>query len=381
LTRRILISCGEASGDLYAAELVRELRGLDDSIECFGLGGERLAQAGAELLVTLDQVSVIGLVEVLAKIPTLWRARKTLLEAAAVRRPDAAVLIDFSGFNLRLAKKLKKIGIPIVYYVSPQVWAWRRGRVRTIRDTASRMIVIYPFEEEFYLSEGVPVSFVGHPGVDLVRPTEARTSFFRRTGGDPERPFVAILPGSRRRELELHLPILARTVELMTAKKPNLDMLVLKAPTIDKEEIVAGLGGVGSRVQVVEDATYEGLAYAGVAIVASGTATVEAALSGTPMVVVYRVGRLSYRLGRPFVRVPHFAMVNLIAGKTVVPELIQDDMTPEAITRHVLDLIENPAAADAMKKELAKVKARLGEGGASRRAAEEVIKIIGGPKM
>jgi lipid-A-disaccharide synthase len=380
VTRRILISCGEASGDLFAAELVRELARLDDSVECFGLGGERLAQAGAELLVTLDKVSVIGLVEVLGKIPALRRARDTLLEAAAARRPEAAVLIDFSGFNLRLAKKLKKMGIPIVYYVSPQVWAWRRRRVRTIRDTASKMLVIYPFEEDFYRSEGVPVCFVGHPIVDLVRLREDRSRFCERVGVDPNRTLVAIMPGSRPREIEIHLPILARALELIAAKRSDLDILVLKASTIDKDELLAGLGRVGPWVHVVEDATYEGLAYASVAVVASGTATVEAALSGTPMVVVYRVGRLSYRLGKPFVHLPHYAMVNLIARKTVVPELIQDDMTPEAIAHEALDLIESPAAADAMRNELAEVKARLGGGGASARAAEEVINVINATK-
>lgn len=378
MTRRILISCGEASGDLYAAELVRALQRLDETVECFGLGGDRLAQAGTQLLVTLDEVSVIGLVEVLGKIPALRRARDTLLGAAAARRPDAAVLIDFSGFNLRLAKKLKKMGIPIVYYVSPQVWAWRRRRVRTIRATAEKILVIYPFEEDFYRREGVPVRFVGHPIVDLVRPREDRSSFCDRVGVDPDRPLVAIMPGSRRREIELHLPILAKALELMVERRPDLDIVVLKAFTINKDEILAGLGRVAPRVHMAEDATYEGLAYASVAVVASGTATVEAALSGTPMVVVYRVGRLSYRLGKPLVRVPHYAMVNLIAQQAVVPELMQDEMTPEAITAKVLELIESPTAVNAMKNELAKVKARLGGGGASGRAAEEVMGVIDG---
>jgi lipid-A-disaccharide synthase len=370
------LSCGEASGDLYASELVRELRKRDGTVECFGLGGERLAQAGAELLVTLDDVTVIGLVEVLGKIPALRRAKDTLLEAATARRPDVAVLIDFSGFNLRLAKKLNALGIPILYYVSPQVWAWRRRRVRTIREIAEKMLVIYPFEEDLYRAEGVPVRFVGHPLVDLVRPREDRSSFCERVGLDPDRPLVAIMPGSRRREIEIHLPVLAAALRQMAEKRPELQFVVLKAPTINKDAIVAGMGEAPPRVHVVKDSTYEGLAHAAVAVVASGTATVEAALSGIPMVVVYRVGRLSYRLGIPFVRVPYYAMVNLIAGKAVVPELMQDEMTPEAVASAALELIENPAAADAMRSELAKVKARLGGGGASGRAAEEVMNVI-----
>jgi lipid-A-disaccharide synthase len=376
VTRRILLSCGEASGDLYASELLRELRKRDETIECFGLGGDRMARAGAEVLVTLDEVSVIGLVEVLGKLPALRRARDRLLEEATARRPDVAVLIDFSGFNLRFAKKLEARDVPIVYYVSPQVWAWRRGRLRTIRRTAEKMLVIYPFEEAFYRDEGVPVRFVGHPIVDLVRPREDRSSFCERVGLEPDRPLVAIMPGSRRREIELHLPVLADALRLMAEKRPELEFVVLKAPTINEEAILSRMAEAGPRVHVVEDSTYEGLAYASCAVVASGTATVEAALSGTPMVVVYRVSWLSYRLGRPFVRVPHFSMVNLIANKAVVPELIQDDMTPDGVARRALELIEDPTAAKTMRGELAEVKARLGGGGASGRAAEEVMNVI-----
>jgi lipid-A-disaccharide synthase len=376
VTRRILLSCGEASGDLYASELLRELRKRDETIECFGLGGDRMARAGAEVLVTLDEVSVIGLVEVLGKRPALRRARDRLLEEATARRPDVAVLIDFSGFNLRFAKKLEARDVPIVYYVSPQVWAWRRGRLRTIRRTAEKMLVIYPFEEAFYRDEGVPVRFVGHPIVDLVRPREDRSSFCERVGLEPDRPLVAIMPGSRRREIELHLPVLADALRLMAEKRPELEFVVLKAPTINEEAILSRMAEAGPRVHVVEDSTYEGLAYASCAVVASGTATVEAALSGTPMVVVYRVSWLSYRLGRPFVRVPHFSMVNLIANKAVVPELIQDDMTPDGVARRALELIEDPTAAKTMRGELAEVKARLGGGGASGRAAEEVMNVI-----
>lgn len=367
------MSCGEASGDLYAAELVQELGNLDSQVECFGLGGDRLARAGAELLVTLDEISVIGLVEVLEKLPALYRARNKLVDAARQRRPDAAVLIDFSGFNLRLAKSLKALGIPVVYYVSPQVWAWRRGRLRAIRDRVDKMLVILPFEEPLYRAEGVPVRFVGHPLVDLARSREDRASFCKRWGLSPEKPIVAVLPGSRRREIELHLPVLARAADRMLKTRSDLQFVVLKAPTVESAEIQSGLGKAAERMSIAERSTYAGLAHAAVAIVASGTATVEAALMETPMVVVYRVGSLSYLLGKPFVRVPHYAMVNLIAGKALVPELIQRDMTEETVASHALELIEDEALAGAMRQGLEEVKARLGGGGASRRAAEEVI--------
>ncbi len=375
MSRRIFVSCGEASGDLYAAALLGELRKLDRDVECFGLGGDQLAQAGAELLVTLDEISVIGLVEVLEKLPALHRAKKKLLEAVRQRRPDAAVLIDFSGFNLRLGRSLKALGIPIVYYVSPQVWAWRRGRVKAIREIVDKMLVILPFEEEFYRREGVPVRFVGHPLRDMVRPQEDRQSFCKKSGLDSERPIVAVLPGSRRREIGLHLPILARSIEMMMDERPELQFLVVQAPTISRAQILSGLGEVAEQVQILAGSADEGLAHASVAIVASGTATVEAAICGTPMVVVYRTSQLSYFLGKPFVRVPHYAMVNLIAGKRLVPELMQDEMTDRAVAHETLQLIDNASAAGAMRQGLEEVKARLGESGASRRAAEEVMAI------
>lgn len=372
---QVLLSCGEASGDLYASELVRELRKLDHGVECFGIGGEKLAGAGAELQVRLEDISVIGLVEVLGKLPALWRARNRLVEEARRRRPGVAVLIDFSGFNLRLAQKLHAQGIPILYYVSPQVWAWRRRRVRTLRETAKKMLVILPFEEAFYRSEGIPVTFVGHPLVDLVRSREDRSTFCKRLELDPDRPLVALLPGSRHREIELHVPVLAAAVERMRSKRPDLQFVVLKAPTIPLSEIEDRLSGTAPPVRIVEGRNHEGLAHAAVSLVASGTATVEAALCGAPMVVVYRVGKLSYLLGKPFVRVPHYAMVNLIAEKAVVPELMQDEMTGEAIAAKALEILEDPVAAEAMRQGLAEVKARLGGGGASRRAAQEVMAV------
>jgi lipid-A-disaccharide synthase len=375
VTRRILISCGEASGDFYASALVEELRKLDPEVSCFGIGGDQLAGAGAELLVTLDEISVIGLVEVIEKLPALLRARGTLEEAARQRRPDVAVLIDFSGFNLRLGRSLKALGIPIVYYVSPQVWAWRRGRVKVIREIVDKMLVILPFEEDFYRREGIPVRFVGHPLVDVVKPREDRSRFFETVGLHPDRPVVAVLPGSRKREIELHLPILIKAMKMMLVERAELQFLVLEAPTIRREEIQSRLGGLTEQIPVISDSTYEGLAHATAAIVASGTATVEAALCGTPMVVVYRTSKLSYMLGKPFVQVPHYAMVNLIAKRRLVPEIIQDDLTDKAVVQETLHLLEDTSAADAMRQGLEDVKARLGEGGASHRAAQEVIAI------
>jgi len=376
VTRQILLSCGEASGDLYCSELARELKRIEPGIQCFGLAGAASARAGVELLVRLEQVSVIGLVEVVAKLPALRRALSTLVDAAARRRPAAAVLIDFSGFNLRLGRRLKALGVPVVYYVSPQVWAWRAGRIRTIKNTVDRMLVILPFEEALYQSAGVPVRFVGHPLVDLVRPREDRSSFLGRLGLDPARLLVVVMPGSRRSELALHLPILVQATERLDAARPDLQFLFLKAPTVDSAAF-RPVEAASARVRIAEAVNYEALAHAAVAVVASGTATVEAALSDTPMVVVYQVGALTYLLGRPLVKVPHYAMVNLIAGRPLVPELIQDRMTAEAVAEEVLRLL-HPAAAAAMRQGLAEVRTKLGAGGASRRAAEEVLALAAG---
>jgi lipid-A-disaccharide synthase len=372
---RILLSSGEASGDLYASELLRELRIRAPSIEAFGLGGARSKAEGSALLVDLDEISVIGLVEVVWKIPALKRAMARLEGEARARKPDAAILVDFSGFHLRLAKRLREMGVPVLYYVSPQVWAWRRGRIRRIRDLVDEMLVILPFEEAFYREEGVRVRYVGHPLVDLVEPARPREKFCSDLGLDSARPIVLFLPGSRRREIELHVPVFREVVEELRRDRPGLQMIMSRAPTVDASWIEAGLGGTIANVRLLEGGTYDGMKHAAVAVVASGTATVEAALSETPMVVVYRVGRLTYALGRPFVRLPFFSMVNLIAGRRLVPELIQGGMTADAIRGEVEALLE-PGGAEEMKRGLREVKAKLGGKGASARAAEAVLAFL-----
>ena len=369
---QLLISCGEASGDLYAAELLKALATRRPSLTAFGLGGAQSEAGGMELVVRLEEVSVIGLVEVVRKLPAIAGAMKRLCSAAEARRPDLAVLIDFSGFNLRLARRLKALGIPVLYYVSPQVWAWRRGRIRAIRETVDEMLVILPFEKEFYEREGVKVSYVGHPLVDLVRVSEEREAFFARLGLDPSRRLLIMLPGSRRREIELHVPILRRAIDELARKHPELQFAVSRAPTIPADLLSHQLGTTLDRVRILEGPVYDGLAHADAAVVASGTATVEAALSETPMVVVYRAGRATYLLGKPFVKVPFFSMVNLIAGEELVPELIQDAMTPTSVVDRVTRLLDEDAA-EAMRRGLRDVKRKLGGGGASARAAEAVL--------
>lgn len=371
---RILICSGETSGDLYGAELVRHLARGDSRLEVFGLGGDRLAAQGADLLAHARDLAVVGLLEVVTHLRRIRRVFKRVLAEVDRRRPDAAVLIDYPDFNLRLARELKARAIPVVYYVSPQVWAWRRGRLRAIRETVTRMLVIFPFEEALYREAGIPVSFVGHPLVELARPAPEPAAVLRELGLDPARPLVALLPGSRAQEIAHHLPRLAATVELLRSRRPDLQFALALAPSLDAAHVSPRLDGLP--IRLVSGRTHALLSASTAAIVASGTATVEAALMGAPMVVVYRLSPLTYALGRRFVDVPHFAMVNLIAGRRLVPEIIQRDFTPARTAAEVLSLLEDEGLRKRILEGLEEVRSRLGGPGASARAAAEVQRLL-----
>jgi len=372
---KILVSCGEPSGDLYGAELVRCLQERLPDLQGFGLGGDRLEAQGVRLLAHVRDLAVVGILEVLSHLRDLRAIFRRVLAQVDRERPDVAVLVDYPDFNLRLARALRRRGVPVVYYVSPQVWAWRRGRLRTIRDTVARMLVIFPFEESLYREAGVPVSFVGHPLVDLVRPLADPRPFIEAHGLDPERPIVALLPGSRPKEAAYNLPPLAAAVPLIRAARPDAQFLLALAPSLEPSVVEGPLRGLD--VPVVKDQTAAALSAASLALVASGTATVETALIGTPMVVVYRVSPLTYALGRRLLQVPHFAMVNLIAGRSVVPELEQRDFTPERVAAEALRLLSGDGSAQAMRGELARVRELLGGPGASARAAAAVAEVLG----
>jgi lipid-A-disaccharide synthase len=372
---RLLLSCGEPSGDLYAAELVGHIRQRVPGLEVVGLGGDRLQAQGARLTAHVRDLAVVGLLEVVSHLPRLRRIFRAVLAEVDARRPDVAVLVDYPDFNLRLARELRRRDIPVLYYVSPQVWAWRRGRLRAIRETVSRMLVIFPFEETVYREAGVRVTFVGHPLVDLVRPVEDTSAFLESCGLHPDRPVVTILPGSRRKEVAHNLSRLAAAAELLRKKKPELQFLVALAPSLDREPVERAFAPSGARL--VAGATHAALSAARLALVASGTATVEAALLGVPMVVVYRVSSLTYALGRPLVRVPHFAMVNLVAGRAIVPELMQSDFTPERVAVEAAALLEDRGRYDRTRQELEEVRRRLGSPGASARAAAIVAEALG----
>jgi len=374
---RVMISCGEPSGDLYAGALASEILKLEPDAEISGFGSERLRSAGATLVRDFKGLSVTGLTEALRVIPRSWQNYRALVRAAEAQPPHVFVPIDFPDFNFFVARALHKRGIPIVYYISPQLWAWRRGRLNTMKRVVDRVLVIFPFEAPFYEQAGVPVTFVGHPLLELTGPDVPRETFLRGHNLDPARPVVAMLPGSRRNELHTILPDLVRTAGLIAARVPSTQFVIARAPHLD-EDLFAPLAGWpagAARPIVVEGQTDAVLASADVAVVASGTVTVQAALHGCPMVVVYRVGPLTYTLGKPLVHVDTYAMVNLVAGRRVVPELIQDAFTPEAAAAEALRVLTEPSHAAQVKADLAEVRAKLGTAGASRRAAEAVVEI------
>lgn len=366
---RLLISCGEPSGEFYAAELVAELRRRRPDLEAIGLGGDLLAAENVRLLAHLKDLAVVGLFEVLSHLRRIKARFDSVVAEAARFRPDVAVLIDYPDFNLRLARELNTLGIPVVYYVSPQLWAWRRGRIKDVKRDVAKMLVIFPFEAQIYRDASVPVAFVGHPLIDHVKPPENRAAIARKLGLEGDRPVIALLPGSRNKEVGFNLPPMLGAVKLLREKRPDLQFVLAAAPHLRADALQEA---TAAGITVMEGATRDVLSSARVAIVASGTATVETALTLTPMVVVYRLSALTYVLGKPLVSVSNYAMVNLIAGRVVVPELIQNDFTPARVCEETLRVLDEGAPRAEMLKNLQEVREKLGKGGATGHAADEV---------
>ncbi|MGA3294500.1 MAG: lipid-A-disaccharide synthase [Candidatus Acidiferrales bacterium] len=375
---KILISAGEASSDMYAARLATALRARTGA-EFFGMGGPRMAEAGVELIADYHEVAVVGIAEVLHKIPSVVSVQNRLAREAARRRAALAILVDSPGTHLGVARRLKKHAIPVGYFIGPQVWAWRAGRVRVVKRLVNRMVVIFPFEEKIYRDAGVPVDFVGHPLVDVVRPSMNREEFAARHRLDPEGLIMALLPGSRRNEIAQNYPRVLDACELLARDiRPSgtLQFVHAAAPGLGSDLFASCGTRPGVDIKRIEGAAWDALAAADCAIVASGTATIEAALLGTPMVVVYRVAPVTAAILRRMVKTPFISMVNLVAGRRVVPELIQDDFTPAGVAAEVRYLLESSDARDAMKTGLAEVRTKLGSGGAIERAADVFARML-----
>jgi lipid-A-disaccharide synthase len=374
-----MLSCGEPSGDLYAGALITEIRRLAPDANVFGLGGKRFAAAGGRLLTDYDGLAVTGLVEVVPALPRLFATYRRLLATARAERPDVFVAIDYPGFNFWLGASVARLGIPVVYYITPQVWAWRRGRLRTMKRFVTRALVIFPFEEEIYREADIPVAFVGHPLLDLATPAIGRGAFLRANRLDPEAPIVTMLPGSRVNEVHAILPDLVGAAERIARTVPSVQFVIARAPNLPDAlfEPLAALARATSRVPcIVESQTDAALVAADVVLTASGTATVQTAIHERPMVVVYRLSPLTYRLGRRFVRLNAFGMVNLIAETRIVPEFLQKAFTPEAVAGEAVRYLTDETHSATTRAELRTVREKLGGSGASRRAAEQVLDVI-----
>jgi len=369
---RIMICAGETSGDRLGAGLARALLQRRPELELVGMGGEQMEQAGVERVQDAAEVAVMGIVEVLEHLPAIRRAMSRLERSIAERPPDLLVPVDFPDFNLRLAERAARAGVPIAYFVSPQVWAWRKGRVRQIRRLVRRMLVLFPFEVEFYRDADVPVTFVGHPL--LARDESPDPALGERVGLDPGRRTVALLPGSRAMEVRRHLPIMLRAAEILQREEPELQFLVSQAPGFSLEEIRRELSQVRLRHVVVHSGDFPRvLQQCEVGVVVSGTASLEAAVSGLPVVIVYRMSPLSYLVGRALVRLDHFALPNLVAGRRILPELAQKDCTPERIAALLQDWLNDPERRRRVRKELDDLSRSLDSRTAFDRAAEAVL--------
>ena len=372
---KIFLSAGEASGEHYGALLMAELRRLEPRADFFGLGGTRMASLGLRRIVRAEDVAVMGITEVILHMPHIYRQYRKLKASLRAERPDLAILIDFPDVNLSLAAELRRLRIPVVYFVSPQLWAWKKWRVRGVKRNISRMLVIFPFEEAFYRAHGIAADFVGHPLADLDPPTVTREEFASQNGLDASKFWVGLLPGSRTRELEANLPPMFEAARLLG---PDYEFLLPVAPTLKDSQVQAfAAQAKGVSVRVVHDARAV-LQHARASVVASGTATVEAALIGNPFLVVYRVSRITYAVAQRVVSVAHVGMVNLIAGRRIVPELIQGDFTASKVVERLRPLLENQEARATMQSDLRTVGAtlRVNSEGAIQHAARIALQLI-----
>jgi len=371
----ILIVAGESSGEKYGAGLVREFRKLHPEVRFFGIGGKQMSAEGVEVLFPMEHLAVMGIFEVISQVPRIRRIFQHIVQEAASRRPAAAVLIDSPDFNLRLARKLKKAGIPVLYYVSPTVWAWRRGRLKAVRKHVARMMLIFPFEEEIYKAEGIPAVYIGHPLLERVKADFSREEFFAGYGLDPGKKLVVLLPGSRKSELRSHGPVLAEAVERIRGSVPAEFVLVL-AESLERAELEKAFSGCIRGLRIIDRDGYSAMAAADIVLSACGTATLEAALLGTPVVAFYRISPLTYHAGRRFVRIRQYSIVNILAGKTVIPELIQGEFTAGNLARETIKVLGSDEIRAEMKAEFIKIRKDMGEGRASENAALELEKFI-----
>ena len=377
---KIMIVTGEASGDLHGANLLRALQAKIPDLKACGMGGHELASTGMEILFDAVKVSVVGVSEVISHLPDIFKAQQVLRQRLRKDRPDLLILIDFPDFNLMLAKKAKSLGIPIFYYISPQVWAWRSSRVKTIKKRVDKLGVIYPFEEDFFRERGVDAEYVGNPNLESVRVLEDRNAFFARYGLAADTPCIGLVPGSRKREIATLLPVFLAAARLMQEQSlARLVFFLPQASTITDHHLgEAGLSRFQQDldIRIIKEDRYSMMAACDAVMAKSGTATLELAILQIPMVVCYKLSPLTYQLAKMMVKLDHFSLPNLIAGYTAVPELLQDEVTPEKIAAELMALLTIPEKMHTMKTALQSIKEKLGEAGASEKAAAVAIRLL-----
>ena len=374
--KKIFIVCGEPSGDLLAGNLAQAIKKLDPAIEIGGVGGEYLAKSGAKIFCNIKELSVMGFFDVLKKLPRFFKLKRLILEKINTDKTGCLILVDFSGFNLRLAKTINK-RIPTIYYVSPQVWASREGRVNCIKKFISMMIVLFRFEEEFYRQRKIRASWVGHPLIDLVNPSLEKQEFLNNSRINPGKRIIALLPGSRKQEVKLILPLMLKAAQMINKVIPETQFIIAKSPNLDIQIYLDKSKKFTLDLKIIDGKTHDCLNAAEASLVCSGTATLEATIMQKPFVIVYKTNLLNYLLYRPQVKIPYIGMVNIVAGKSIVPEFIQFGAQPERIAKSIIELLQEPLCANRMRQDLTAVKNSLGAPGAADRAAKLILDFIG----
>ena len=373
---RILISAGEASGDLYAGAVTRGIKQLNPEAEVFGMGGDCLREAGGEVLFDIKDHSLMGFVEVLKKLPDVWKLRNAFINLMEKRKPDVLLTIDYPGFNMRLAKLAKERGINVVYFIAPQVWAWRPGRAADVAKVTDKIACIFPFECDFYKSYGANIEFIGHPLVDTVKPSLSRKEAEELAGKRTGHPLILLMPGSREMEIQRLLPVMLGAVKILKQKRPELDFAIPRAATIAKEILEDSVRQAGLNIRLIEGHNYDVMSVADLAIVTSGTVTLEAAMCGLGCEILYKSSPVSFWIAKRVVKIPNIGLPNIVAGRQIEPELLQDDCTPDKIASTALELLE-PERFAQLQRDLMEVKDKLGEPGAVKRVAELVLRMAG----
>lgn len=372
---KIMISVGEASGDLHGARVALALRELQPDIILLGMGGQAMRNAGVDIVYDIAELGVIGIIEVIKNLRRLFALRDQLVEIMIREQPDALVIIDYPGFNMKLAQKAKDLGIPIISYISPSAWAWGKGRAKTTAAIVNRVAAIFPFEAKVYEEAGAKVTFVGHPLLDIVKPSLEKAAAYELFGADPAYPVIMLMPGSRAQEIDNLLPDMMQAAQLITAKFPHCQFYLPLASTISRERIAPLVSNQAINLTITQENTYDLMNISNLAIATSGTATLETSLMDVPTVIIYRVNQLTYWLGKWLVKIPYIGLPNIVAGRKVVPELLQDAVTAEHIAAESLAILTSPDRQRQLKLDLAEVRHKLGEPGAVRKVAQVILDV------